>query len=52
MGATFDAFGYYATFGVSVAMDAEGKRLAIGSSYGGTVDVYDFDADLGEWKCP
>ena len=35
MGATFDAFGYYATFGVSVAIDEEGKRLAIGSSYGG-----------------
>jgi len=54
MGATFDASGYYATFGVSVAMDEEGKRLAIGSSYGGwfrgKVDIYDFNDAEGEWE--
>ena len=31
----FDTLGYYAKFGVSVAMDDEGKRCAIGSSHGG-----------------
>ena len=36
MGATlFDTLGYYAKFGVAVAMDDEGKRCAIGSSHGG-----------------
>ena len=53
MGERFDASGYYASAGGSVAMDSTGERLVFGSTYGnwfvGRVDIFDFDRDNNQW---
>ena len=53
MGQGLHASGYYASSGTSVAMDAEGKRLVIGTTYGnwfkGGVEVMDYDELSSQW---
>ena len=53
MGQSLNASGYYASAGTSVAMDAEGTRLVVGTTYGnwfkGGVDVLDYDELSSQW---
>ena len=53
MGQTLEGLGYYASAGTSVAMDAEGTRLVVGTTYGnwfrGNVDVLDYDEASSQW---
>ena len=53
MGQSLNESGYYASAGTSVAMDAEGTRLVVGTTYGnwfkGGVDVLDYDELSSQW---
>ena len=53
MGQSLDASGYYSSAGGSIAMSGNGRRLAVGSTYGdwfkGSVDILDFDEESSKW---